>query len=416
MTLEDTITIARSHAQGGPPLDVPVPRRLGSVKLLKEIGRGGTGVVYSGRDEVLHRTVAVKFLSGAVPSPTDPGFAEFLEGARAAAAVHRSGLTTIYSAGVVEGLPYVIMQFIDGPTVAQLLRHEPFTLADAMNLLVQAVELTAELHEHGIVHRDIKPSNLLVDLDGHLYLADFGLAHHRRSIDDVRPISWAGTPAYMAPEMFEGQVSPRTDVYALGIMAFELVTGHLSFSGTLEEVRQQHVSKDLPLEELKKHGVKRELLDVLERAAHKKTMFRYKSASQFARALRGAYADLGTPMQAEMGLMQRVNRWRSAAGAGSGVTASTSRPAGSDTPPSHVSLHDHMAELISMRKSIRDAAGGGGLGSKSYEVPQAPAAPPPFADAGASSSGDAAPGASEEAAQKEGGGWWARIFRRGRRK
>src|SRR6266566_6765799 len=99
MTVDDTITIARSHALGGETLDVPVPRQLGSVKLLKEIGRGGTGVVYTGRDDVLNRIVAVKFLSGAVPSATDPGFAEFLEGARAAAAVHRSGLTTIYSAG-----------------------------------------------------------------------------------------------------------------------------------------------------------------------------------------------------------------------------------------------------------------------------------------------------------------------------
>jgi serine/threonine-protein kinase len=409
MTLEDTITIARSHALGGPPQDVPVPRRLGSVKLLKEIGRGGTGVVYSGRDEVLHRTVAVKFLSGAVPSADDPGFAEFLEGARAAAAVHRSGLTTIYTAGVVEGLPYVIMQYIDGPTVAQLLRHEAFTLEDAMNLLVQAVELTAELHEQGIVHRDIKPSNLLVELDGRLHLADFGLAHHRRSIDDVRPISWAGTPAYMAPEMFEGQVSPRTDVYALGIMAFELITGHTPFGGTLEEVRQQHQTKELPLEELKKHGVKRDLLDVLERAAHKKTMFRYKGASQFARALRDAYADLGTAIQAELALMQRVNRWRSA-GAMSGATASA-RPAGSgDTPPSHVSLHDHMAELISMRKSIRDAAGGsGGGGSKSFEVPKAPEAPPPFA-------APAAPALEADPAQKARGGWWARIFRRRQRR
>src|SRR4051794_32671051 len=123
MSPDETITLARSRYHGGPPQDVPIPRQLGNVRVMKEIGRGGTGVVYTGRDQLLKRTVAVKFLSGAVPEPNDPGFAEFLEGTRAAAAIHRSGLTTIYEAGVVEGLPYVVMQYVDGPNVYQLLRH-----------------------------------------------------------------------------------------------------------------------------------------------------------------------------------------------------------------------------------------------------------------------------------------------------
>jgi serine/threonine-protein kinase len=352
---DETITLTRSRALGGPALDVVVPRRLGAVRLMEEVGRGGTGVVYKGRDDVLNRVVAVKFLSGAVPDEADPGFAEFLEGARAAAAVNRSGLVTIYSAGIVEGLPYVVMQYVDGPTVSQLLRHEPFAADDALAVALEAVELTAALHDHGIIHRDIKPSNLLIDFDGHLFLTDFGLAHRRRSVEDARPLSWAGTPAYMAPEMFEGQVSPRSDVYALGVTAFELLSGRPPFRGTVEELRGLHQAGAMPFDALPaKLPGRKALVDVLERATHQKSMFRYKSASQFARALRGACPQIATAGKVEVSLMQRVNRLRSAAATAASKTAATSASPEPQTPRSSSSLHDHISELISLRRSLRE--------------------------------------------------------------
>jgi serine/threonine protein kinase len=388
MSLDETITLARSHYHGGPPQDVPIPRQLGNVRVSREIGRGGTAVVYTGRDQLLKRTVAVKFLSGAVPDPSDPGFAEFLEGARAAAAIYRSGLTTIYEAGVVEGLPYVVMQYVDGPNVFQLLRHEPFSFNDAMSVIIEAIELTAALHEHGIVHRDIKPSNLLIDMDGHLFLTDFGLAHRRRNLSETRPVSWAGTPAYMAPEMFEGQVSPKTDVYALGITAYELLTGKPPFGGTVDEIREQHQRVEWATEALKAAGVKQELLDVLERATHKRVMFRYKSASQFARALRTACPELGTPMQMETWLLQRVNRWRNAtavSGEAPRVTEGVTLATASAPAAEGATLADHMSALRSLKKSLREGSTARERlmqtpmeVPKVMEPPQDPGPPPPL--------------------------------------
>jgi serine/threonine-protein kinase len=345
MPLEETITIARSKFLGEKPQEVPIPRSLGSVRLLDEIGRGGSGTVYRGRDELLSRTVAVKFVSGAIPGASDPGFTEFLEGARSAAGIHHTGLTTIYQAGVVEEVPYVIMQFVDGPTVSQLLRHDPLSVDESLTILLQAVDLAAVLHERGTVHRDIKPSNLMVDVDGHLYLTDFGLAY-RRGAGESATVAWAGTPAYMAPEMFDGQVSPRSDVYALGITACELLIGRIPFSGTIDEVREQHRSADLPLDALKKRGLKANLLDVLDRAAHKRSMYRYKTAAQFADALKLACPKLKTAAQIEVSLAQRVTAYRNSA-------AAVNRKSDTDTPRSAGSLHEHLNELISQKQNRR---------------------------------------------------------------
>jgi len=141
-----------------------------------------------------------------------------------------------------------------------------------------------------------------VDLDGHLFLTDFGLAHRRQNVGEARPVVLAGTPAYMAPEMFEGQVSPRSDVYALGITGFELLTGAPPFRGTIDEVREKHHVSELPADALKKSGAPKAVIEVLERATNKKSMYRYKTAAQFARELRGACPDLPTPLQVEVAL------------------------------------------------------------------------------------------------------------------
>src|SRR5262249_35823688 len=160
------------------------------------------------------REVAVKFLLNAVDAD-DPGFQAFLVGARAAAAVRHLGLTAIHHADVVEDIPYLVMEYVAGPSAAELLAaHGALPLAPALALMLQVTDAVAELHEHGIVHRDIKPSNVLIDSNGRAYVTDFGLTCLRRDGDS----RVAGTPAYMAPEMFHGQVSPRSDVFALGVM------------------------------------------------------------------------------------------------------------------------------------------------------------------------------------------------------
>ena len=219
MQSHDTITLTGSTEVADPAGEVTIPRELGPVRLLREIGRGGMGVVYLGRHQMLDRDVAVKFLLNAVAGPDDPGFAGFIEGARAAARLEHPGLTTIHHADVVDGIPYLVMQYVDGPALSDVVKQTgPLSLSASFAVLDAVSEAIGELHDRGIIHRDIKPGNVMLGLDGHVVVTDFGLSL-ARPMGQRGPSSarLGGTPAYMAPEMFAGELSLQSDVYALGV-------------------------------------------------------------------------------------------------------------------------------------------------------------------------------------------------------
>lgn len=153
------------------------PERLGAIKLLRKLGEGAMGAVYLGHDELLRRNVAVKFLLDAVSGPDDPDFVRFLAGARAAAAVRHPGLNEIHHADVFQNVPYLIMEYVDGPTLADALRrHGPLSPAATLAVLRAVGEAVAELHRHGVIHRDLKPSNVLLDRAGRVCVTNFGLS------------------------------------------------------------------------------------------------------------------------------------------------------------------------------------------------------------------------------------------------
>ncbi len=270
--------------------EIAIPRQLGPVRLLRELGRGGMGTVWLGEDRLLHRGVAVKFLLNAVSGTDDPGFVRFLEGARAAATVQHPSLTLVHAADLFEGVPYVVMEYIDGATLADLIgRHGSVNTPAAVAVLKDVCAAVAELHDQGFVHRDIKPSNVLVDHSGRVCVTDFGLACRRKSGAAAGgPSELAGTPAYMAPEMFDGVVSQRTDVYAIGVMAFQLLTGDAPFRGDWDEIERQHRSVPLPTERLSGQGVEAWLIEIIERSTKKDATFRFKSAQHVLRAMSNA--------------------------------------------------------------------------------------------------------------------------------
>lgn len=285
--MTETVTLTLANATDAPPVERSVPRRLGPVVLECEIGRGAMGVVFRGRHEILGRDVAVKLLLHTAGRVDDPQFDRFRAEARVAAAVRHPHLTMIHHADVAEGVPYLVMDFIDGPSLATILERSGALPLDAALALAWAMsEAVAELHRSGVIHRDIKPRNTLLDRDGTVFVTDFGLALTRTlSGASTAPAGVAGTPTYMAPEMFEGLVSPRSDVYALGITTFELLTGRPPFSGSLLEVQKQHVGSPLPVAALEDRGVPPAIIDALERATHKNATFRHKSADYYRQAL-----------------------------------------------------------------------------------------------------------------------------------
>src|SRR4051812_20804531 len=296
--LADTATTmgdghATRRTRASEALDVPgVGHELGPVKLMKEVGRGAMGVVFVGYHRLLGRSVAVKFLRlpadqepqrSADSPPTargktarndgpSPGTWErFFGEARAAAAVRHPNLAEVYHADLApgRGTPYIVFEYVDGPTLGQLLQHAgKFDANTAMTVLSEMASALAELHDRGVIHRDIKPSNVLVDPTGRLVVTDFGLAVRRVSPTALaQDEETAGTPGYMAPEIFDGRASTRSDVYALAVLAYQLLTGKLPFDGSLAEVRQKHTSAPFPSDALRSCGASEELIEVLERAA-----------------------------------------------------------------------------------------------------------------------------------------------------
>jgi serine/threonine protein kinase len=274
-----------------PPASVmiEVPKKLGAVNLVKQIGQGGMGVVWLGRHELLNRDVAVKFLLNLEADESDPGFASLLEGARAAAAIPHRGLNAVLHADVIERVPFLVMEYVDGPTVSQLLtRLERLSPAMTRCLMEALCAAAGELHDNGVVHRDIKPSNVLLNVDGMPVLTDFGLACWKAGGDlsfSVKGI--AGTPVYMAPEVWEKQVSARSDVYALGIMLYEMLTGEPPFDGAPSYLWECHRSQTLPQDVMSQ--IDTNVAQVIERATNKNPLFRYKSARHMQRAVEQAF-------------------------------------------------------------------------------------------------------------------------------
>jgi len=197
----------------------------GRYRLDAELGRGAMGVVYRGHDTLLGRDVAVKVLSAEVLTPETR--ARLLREARAAAQLSHPNVVTVFDAGEVEGVPYVVME-VQGPSLHE---RRPATLDETIAVARQICAALEHAHGHGIIHRDLKPENVLIAPDGSARLADFGLARTAASRLTAEG-AILGTVFYLAPEQIRGQeVDARTDLYGLGVLLYELAAGRLPFTG-----------------------------------------------------------------------------------------------------------------------------------------------------------------------------------------
>jgi len=257
---------------------------LGNRYLLETlVARGGMGEVWSARDMVLDRRVAVKVLLPNLAG--DPGFtARFRAEARAMAALSHPGIVEIYDYGQADGLAYLVMQFVEGESLVSLIRRTgPLAPDRAVRLVVQAAVAIDAAHRQGIVHRDVKPANLMLRKDGRLALTDFGIARILAADRITGADQIVGTAYYLAPEQVTGaEVGPATDVYALGVVAYELLAGVRPFvADTPFEVSLKHVHEEPPRLPQSVPGPIRELV---LRAMAKDPAHRWPSAAAFARA------------------------------------------------------------------------------------------------------------------------------------
>src|SRR5437868_7027495 len=215
---------------------------LGDYELLDEVGRGGQGVVFRARQKSLNRTVALKVISlGQWASKAH--LKRFRREAEAAASLDHPSIVPIYEVGEREGACYFSMKFVEGGQLDEVVKRAPMSIRQAAELIAKVARTVHYAHEHGILHRDIKPGNILLDTKGEPQLTDFGLARLVEAESTVtRTMEVMGTPSYMAPEQARGQneqLTSATDVYGLGAVFYQLLTGHPPFAGgtTYETVR-----------------------------------------------------------------------------------------------------------------------------------------------------------------------------------
>ncbi len=205
-----------------------IPSRVGRYTITGELGRGAMGVVLRGLDPTLDRPVAVKVigLSGTGGGPTEELTARFLREAKLAARINHPGVVTIYDSGQDQGLLYLVMELVEGESLAQKIKRGDYpTRAEALKLVAAVADALSAAHSLGVVHRDVKPANILITTDGRVKVSDFGVA---KAIGDATELTrtgmTVGSPAYMAPEQVRGEkADPRADLFSLGVILYELL-------------------------------------------------------------------------------------------------------------------------------------------------------------------------------------------------
>lgn len=307
-----------SEAATLPPVATPsmtlvagIPTDFGKYELLGELGRGGMGVVFKARQKDLDRPVAIKMILGSQLA-SDDLIARFHAEARAAAKLQHPHIVQVYETGSLHGLHYFAMQYVEGYSLEQWIRDERMRQEQGVRMLADIAQAVEVLHQHGILHRDLKPANVLIDAAGHAYLSDFGLA---KCLQEAGPQTVTGavvgTPSYMSPEQAMGQkeVGPLSDVYSLGAILYEMLTGRPPFrEETPLDTLVQVVESEPTLPHQLNPRIPRSLEYICLKCLEKDPTRRYPSAAALADDLERFLH--GDPVEARpANAWQRVLRW-----------------------------------------------------------------------------------------------------------
>ncbi|RPI28310.1 MAG: serine/threonine protein kinase, partial [Chloroflexota bacterium] len=210
-----------------------MPERIGRYEIKSELGRGGMASVYHAHDPRFKRDVAIKVLPPQFMH--DPTFrARFEREAQTIASIEHPAIVPVYDFGEENGIPYLVMRYMPGGSLADLLKNGPLSLTETARIIARLAPALDEIHVRGIIHRDLKPANILFDQYGNACLSDFGIARLSEATTTLTGEAIIGTPSYMSPEQARGDrdIDGRSDIYALGAILFEMLTGKQPYEAT----------------------------------------------------------------------------------------------------------------------------------------------------------------------------------------
>jgi WD40 repeat protein len=287
--LREAIALPQASGAAATDFEGGAPKNSGDYELLDEIGRGGMGVVYRARQRSLGRIVALKVLLGGTFAGGE-GRRRLKAEAAAAARLQHPNIVAVHEIGELDAQPFYSMEFIDGRTLADVIRDGPMSAAQAANYLLKITRGVQYAHEQGILHRDLKPSNVLLDVRDEPCIADFGLARQLHAeASGTLTGTVMGSPAYMPPEQAAGrnrELSAASDVYALGAMLYEMLTGRPPFQGASPQAVMEQVKTVEPVAPRRLNAsVPADLETVTLKCLEKKPAQRYATAQELAEEL-----------------------------------------------------------------------------------------------------------------------------------
>jgi len=285
-------------------------QKFGRYRLVEQLGRGGMATVFRARDPEFDRDVAIKVLPEELLQ--DPEFrSRFQREARAIARLEHPAIVPVYDIGEEHGQPFLVMRFMPGGTLGQKLAKGPLPIAADLAVVRRVSAALDEAHRRGMVHRDIKPGNILFDSYNEAYLSDFGIVKWSQASTTLTGTGMIGTPAYMSPEQSEGRsdVGPPADIYALGVVLFQMLTGRLPFEAdTPIGLALKHIREAVPQLTAIDPTAPAATQEVIERAMAKRPEARYPTAGHLARALEKAVSTSGQAADAGATAAEREER------------------------------------------------------------------------------------------------------------
>ncbi len=279
-----------------------IGERLGSYEIIEQIGQGGMATVYRAYQPSMERFVAVKVIHANIVDDEFELVERFQREARLVARLEHPHLLPIYDYNLTYTPAYIVMRYLEGGTLKDILKQGRLPLAETGFLMGQIASALDYAHRQGVVHRDIKPTNIMIDQDGNAFVADFGIARMAQGSSEgglTQTGMAVGTPHYMAPEQGMGMqdIDHRADIYALGVMLFEMVTGQLPFNAeTPMVVIVKHINDPIPRASTIRADIPPELDMLLMRALAKDSADRFESASELMHVLNAAIAAQSGPL------------------------------------------------------------------------------------------------------------------------